>query len=53
MSVALSIHDHVATVTLNRPQAMNAVDLATEAELQRIWASHAAVLRQLQRCWQQ
>ena len=38
MSVALSIHDHVATVTLNRPQAMNAVDLATEAELQRIWA---------------
>lgn len=37
MSVSLVIKDHVATVTLDRPQAMNAVDLATEAELQRIW----------------
>lgn len=39
MSVTLSIADHVATVTLDRPQAMNAVDLATEAELQRIWSA--------------
>jgi len=29
--------DHVATITLDRPDVMNAVDLATEAELQRIW----------------
>jgi hypothetical protein len=35
--VTLVIDQHVATVTLNRPQALNAVDLATEAELQRIW----------------
>ncbi|MCP5280062.1 MAG: enoyl-CoA hydratase/isomerase family protein [Rhodoferax sp.] len=35
--VRLAIENHVAHVTLNRPQAMNAVDLATEAELQRIW----------------
>lgn len=37
MTVTLAIKDHVATVTLDRPEAMNAVDLATEAELQRIW----------------
>lgn len=35
--VTLVIDQHVATVTLNRPQSLNAVDLATEAELQRIW----------------
>ena len=39
MTVQLEIRDHVATVTLNRPDAMNAVDLATEAELQRIWSA--------------
>ena len=37
VSVTLAIMDHVATVTLNRPQAMNAVDLETEAALQAIW----------------
>ena len=37
MTVSLTITNHVATVTLNRPAAMNAIDLATEAELQRIW----------------
>ncbi|WOD15466.1 enoyl-CoA hydratase-related protein [Paraburkholderia kirstenboschensis] len=37
MSVRLVIDQHVATVTLMRPDALNAVDLATEAELQRIW----------------
>ena len=37
MSVELTLRDHVATVTLARPEAMNAVDLATEAELQKIW----------------
>ena len=35
MSVLFRIEDHVARVTLNRPEAMNAVDRATEAELQR------------------
>ncbi len=39
MGVTLVIKGHVATVTLDRPQAMNAVDLATEAELQRIWSA--------------
>ncbi len=39
MGVTLVIQDHVATVTLDRPQAMNAVDLATEAELQHIWTA--------------
>ncbi|WP_341314895.1 enoyl-CoA hydratase-related protein [Paraburkholderia sp. IMGN_8] len=37
MSVRLAIDQHVATVTLARPEALNAVDLATEAELQRVW----------------
>ena len=37
MSVSFVEADHVATVTLARPEALNAVDLATEAELQRIW----------------
>ncbi|MDB5873053.1 MAG: crotonase [Ramlibacter sp.] len=37
MSVELAIKDHVATVTLARPDALNAVDLDTEAQLQRIW----------------
>jgi len=38
MSVRLVIDQHVATVTLARPDALNAIDLATEAELQRVWA---------------
>jgi crotonobetainyl-CoA hydratase len=37
MSVRLVIDQHVATVTLARPEALNAVDRATEAELQRVW----------------
>jgi crotonobetainyl-CoA hydratase len=37
MTVELHIANHVATVTLSRPEAMNAVDLATEARLQQIW----------------
>ena len=37
MTVELAIKDHVATVTLARPDALNAVDLATEAQLQRVW----------------
>lgn len=37
MSVHLRIENHVATVTLARPDVLNAVNLATEAALQRIW----------------
>ncbi len=37
MSVDLTVQEHVATVTLARPEVLNAIDLATEAELQRIW----------------
>jgi enoyl-CoA hydratase/carnithine racemase len=35
--VELAIDGHVATVTLARPEVMNAVDAATEARLQAIW----------------
>jgi crotonobetainyl-CoA hydratase len=38
MSVRLEIDAHVATVTIDRPAVLNAIDLATEAELQRIWS---------------
>jgi len=37
MSVRLQKADHVATVTIDRPDVLNAIDLAAEAELQRIW----------------
>jgi crotonobetainyl-CoA hydratase len=37
MSIDFQLRDHVATVTIDRPEVMNAIDLATEAELQRIW----------------
>jgi enoyl-CoA hydratase/carnithine racemase len=37
MSVEFSVKDHVARVTLNRPDRLNAVDSATEAELIRVW----------------
>ena len=37
MTVRFEVADHVARVTLDRPEAMNAVDRATERELQRIW----------------
>jgi crotonobetainyl-CoA hydratase len=38
-NVHFEIRDHVARVTLDRPAAMNAVDLATEQELERIWTA--------------
>ncbi len=38
MSVRLQKADHVATVTIDRPDVLNAIDLAAEAELQRIWS---------------
>ena len=37
MSVQFAVADHVARVTLDRPDRLNAVDQATEAELMRIW----------------
>ena len=37
MSIGFEVSDHVATVTIDRPDVLNAIDLATEAELQRIW----------------
>ena len=38
MTVRLEVQDFVATLTLARPEVMNAIDLATESELQRIWS---------------
>lgn len=37
MTVQFDVADHVARVTIDRPKVMNAVDSATEAELQRVW----------------
>ncbi|MBM3568694.1 MAG: crotonase [Alphaproteobacteria bacterium] len=37
MTVHFSVADHVARVTIDRPKVLNAVDGATEAELERIW----------------
>ena len=37
MSVLYEVADHIATVTIDRPDVLNAVDLPTEAELVRIW----------------
>jgi len=39
MSVELAVDGHVATVTIARPEVLNAVDIATEHELQRIWTT--------------
>ena len=38
MSVRYEIRGHVATLTIDRSETLNAIDLATEAELQRIWS---------------
>lgn len=37
MSVEFSVSNRVAHVTLNRPERLNAVDAATERELESIW----------------
>ncbi len=42
MSVLYQVEDHVAVVMLNRPEAMNAIDPETAAELRDIWARIAA-----------
>lgn len=37
MSVTYELHDHVARVTIERPEVLNAVDASTERMLQEIW----------------
>lgn len=37
MSVHFENKNHVARITIDRPQVLNAIDKATEDELQRIW----------------
>ncbi|MBN9060922.1 MAG: crotonase [Rhizobiales bacterium 65-9] len=39
MPVLFSVVDHVARVTIDRPEVLNAVDAATERDLQAIWAT--------------
>lgn len=37
MTVLYDVADHVARITIDRPERLNAVDEATERELQRVW----------------
>ena len=37
MSIKYVVKDHVARVTIDRPDRMNAIDEASESELIRIW----------------
>ena len=37
MSVRYELRDHVARVTIDRPDVLNAIDAATEKRLQEIW----------------
>jgi crotonobetainyl-CoA hydratase len=37
VSVTYELHDHVARVTIDRPDVLNAIDASTEARLQEIW----------------
>jgi enoyl-CoA hydratase/carnithine racemase len=39
MPVHFDVRDHVARVTIDRPEVLNAVDAATERELNGIWTS--------------
>jgi crotonobetainyl-CoA hydratase len=39
VNVIYDVRDHVARVTIDRPQVMNAIDRDTEAELERIWTA--------------
>lgn len=39
MPVHFAVADHVARVTIDRPEVLNAVDAATERELEAIWQS--------------
>ncbi len=42
MTVRTSIQDHVLTITLDRPEALNAIDPETRARLARVWADFRA-----------
>ncbi|HLU78277.1 MAG TPA: enoyl-CoA hydratase-related protein [Burkholderiaceae bacterium] len=37
MSILFEVRDYVATITLNRPEAMNSIDPETRAELHQTW----------------
>src|SRR5258707_5397688 len=37
MAILFEIRDHVARVTIDRPDVLNAIDVASERELQKIW----------------
>jgi crotonobetainyl-CoA hydratase len=39
MSVHFTVADHVARVTIERPEVLNAVDATTERELEQVWQS--------------
>ena len=39
MPIRFAVADHVARVTIDRPEVLNAIDRASERELQRIWAT--------------
>ena len=39
MTIRCTVENHVARVTIDRPDRMNAIDEASEAELMRIWAA--------------
>jgi crotonobetainyl-CoA hydratase len=39
MPVHFKIEDHVARITIDRPEVLNAVDALTERELEKIWQS--------------
>jgi crotonobetainyl-CoA hydratase len=39
MPVHFKVRDHVAHVTIDRPEVMNAVDAATERELEAVWSA--------------
>ena len=39
MTIRFVVADHVARVTIDRPDRMNAIDEASEAELQRVWSA--------------
>ena len=39
MPVHFEVRDHVARVTIDRPEVMNAVDAVTEGELEAIWSA--------------
>ena len=42
MPVGFEVANHIATITLNRPEAMNSLDPEASADLRRIWAEVAS-----------